>query len=60
MSNVKVEDIKLYPVELYSEVAFSIAYCIGATYDNAEEIANKLSICEIEDCIKLIRERMEK
>ena len=56
--NVPVEKIKLHELELYSEVAFCIAYCIGATYDNAEQIANKITEDEIEDCIDLIRSRM--
>lgn len=54
----KVEKIKLYPTELYSEVALCIAYCIGATYDNAEQISNQITEDEIEDCIDLIRSRM--
>ena len=53
-----IEEIKLHPIELYSEVAFCIAYCIGATYDNAEKIANIITEDEIEDCIDLIRSRM--
>ena len=54
----KVEKIRLHPIELYSEVALCIAYCIGATYDNAEQIANQITEDEIEDCIDLIRSRM--
>lgn len=54
----KVEKIKLHPTELYSEVALCIAYCIGATYDNAERIANQITEDEIEDCVNLIRSRM--
>ena len=53
-----IEEIKLDPIELDSEVAFCIAYCIGATYDNAEQIANTITDDEIEDCINLIRSRM--
>lgn len=54
----KVELIKLHPIEIHSEMAFCIAYCIGATYDNAEQIANQITEDEIEDCIDLIRSRM--
>lgn len=54
----KVEKISLHPTEMYSEMAFCIAYCIGATYDNAEQIANQITGDEIEDCIDLIRSRM--
>lgn len=54
----KVEKIRLHPIELYSEVALCIAYCIGAAYDNAEQIANQITENEIEDCIGFIRSRM--
>ena len=56
----KVNKIKLYPVEMRCEMAFCIAYCIGATYDNAEQISNTITVDEIDDCISLIRERMQK
>ena len=51
----KVELIKLYPIEMHSEMACCIAHCIGATYDNVEVIANTLTNEEIEDCINLVR-----
>lgn len=54
----KVNDIKLHPVELKNEVALCIAYCIGATYEDAEQIANEITEDEIEDCIDRIRMRM--
>ena len=56
----KVELINLHEAEIYSEVACCIAYCIGATYDNVEEVANTLTDEEVLDCIMLIRERMSK
>lgn len=58
VSTRKVNDIKLHPIELKSEVACCIAYCIGATYDNVEAIANTITDSEIEDCINRIRSRM--
>ena len=54
----EVSDISLCSTELYNEVAFCIAYCIGATYENAEQIANTITVEEIEDCISRIRMRM--
>ena len=54
----EVNDIKLHRIELKNEVACCIAYCIGATYDNVETIANTITDEEIEDCISRIRSRM--
>ena len=54
----KVNEIKLHPIELYSEVANCIAYCIGASYEDVEEIANAITHSEIADCIELIRNRI--
>ena len=54
----KIKEIELHPIEIYSEMACCIAYCIGATYDNVEEIANTLTNTEVWDCIGLIRERI--
>lgn len=54
----EVNKIKLHPIELKSEVAICIAYCIGATYENAEQIANTITEEEINDCIERIRSRM--
>lgn len=50
-----VENIKLHPSELYNDMAICIAYCIGATYDTAEQIANTITNDEIEECIDTIR-----
>lgn len=55
---VEVNEIKLHPVEIRNEVACCIAYCIGATYENVEQIANTITEEEIEDCISRIRMRM--
>ena len=57
---VKVEKIKLYEEELISDVAFCIAYCIGANYDNDEEVANSIDRDEIVDVVFAIREIHEK
>lgn len=46
--------------ELYNEMSFCIAYCIGANYDNAEQIANSVTIEQIEECIDQIRMIMNK
>ena len=54
----KVELIKLDPTEMFSEMAFTMAYCVGADYENAEEIANNFTPEEVEGCITLIRERL--
>ena len=55
---IEVKDIKLYPIEMYSEMACCIAHCIGATYDNVEEVANTIPDEEVWKCIELIRERI--
>ena len=39
---MKIDKIKLHPIEMCSEMACCIDYCIGATYENVEEIANKI------------------
>ena len=54
----EINEIKLHPIELKNEVACCIAYCIGATYENVEQIANTITEEEIEDCISRIRMRM--
>ena len=51
----RVEQIKLHPSELYSSMAICMAYCIGATHDNVEQIANTITNDEIEECIDTIR-----
>lgn len=56
----KVELIKLDPAEMFSEMAFTMAYCIGADYENAEKIANNFTPEEVEECITLIREQVMK
>lgn len=39
---MKIDEIKLHPIEMCNEMACCIAYCIGATYDNVEEIASQI------------------
>lgn len=36
---MKIDKIKLHSIEIYNEMACCIAYCIGATYDNVEDIS---------------------
>ena len=54
----KVEQIKLHPIEMGSIMCTCIAHCIGATYDNLEEIEKTITEDEVCDCIDLIRSRM--
>lgn len=56
---MKIEQIKLNPIEMYSEMACCIAYCIGATSENVEEIANKVPEVIITECIDTIRNKMK-
>lgn len=56
----KVELIKLHPIEMGSIMCACIAHCIGATYDNLEEIERTITEEEVCDCIELIRERMSR
>lgn len=52
--------MNLHPIEMSNEMACCMAYCIGATYDNVEEIANTFTDEEIWGCISLIREKISK
>lgn len=45
-------------LELYNQVALCMAYCTGATKENAKEIANSLTLLEISKCINEIRNMM--
>ncbi len=56
---MEIDKIKLHSIEICSEMAYCIAYCIGATYDNVEEIANKIPEDMVVGCIKMIRSKME-
>lgn len=56
----KIELIKLHPIEMNSEMAFVMAHCIGADNENDQKIADSFTTQEINDCIKLIRERLSK
>lgn len=55
----KTEQTGLHPIEMYNEMACCMAYCVGATYDNVEEIANGFTGIEVLDCFELIRERLK-
>ena len=54
----KVGWIKLHPAEMFSEIAFVMAHCIGADSENEQEIADSFTLEEKEDCIALIRKRL--
>lgn len=56
---MKIDKIKLYPMEICSEMACCIAYCIGATYDNVEQIANQIPEDMVLECIDMIRDKVK-
>lgn len=56
---MEIEKIKLQPIEMCSEMACCIAYCIGATYDNVEEIANQIPGDMVLECIDMIRDKIK-
>lgn len=56
---MEIDKIKIHPVEMCSEMACCIAYCIGATSDNVEEIANKIPEDMVFECIDMIRDKVE-
>lgn len=56
---MKIDEIKLHPIEIYNEMACCIAYCIGATYNNVEEIADQISREMVFECIDMIRDRVK-
>ena len=55
----KTERTGLHPIEMYNEMALCMAYCIGATYDNAEEVSNEFTGKEVMDCFEFIKERLK-
>ena len=56
---MEIDKIKLHSIEIYNEMACCIAYCIGATYDNVEDIANQISSEMVFECIDMIRDRVK-
>lgn len=56
---MEIDKIKIHPIEMCSEMACCIAYCIGATSDNVEEIANKIPEDMVFECIDMIRDKVE-
>lgn len=56
---MEIDKIKLHPIEIHNEMACCIAYCIGATYDNVEEIADQISSEMVFECIEMIRDRVK-
>lgn len=56
---MEIDKIKIHPIEMCSEMACCIAYCIGATSDNVEEIANKIPEDMVFECIDMIRDKVK-
>lgn len=56
---MEIDKIKLHPIEMYNEMACCIAYCVGATYDNVEKIANKIPENMVLECIEMIRDKIK-
>lgn len=56
---MEIDKIILHPIEMYNEMACCIAYCVGATYDNIEKIANKISEDMVLECIDMIRGKIK-
>lgn len=56
---MEIDEIKLHPMEICSEMACCIAYCIGAMYDNVEEIANQIPEDMVLERIEMIREKVK-
>lgn len=59
---MKVKPITLHPIEIGSELAFTIAHCIGADSENDEKIANRIPcelICDVLDYIRKTAELYE-
>ena len=56
---MEIDKIKLHPIEIYNEMACCIAYCIGATYDNVEEIADQIPEDMVFECIDMIRDKIK-
>ncbi len=56
---MKIDKIKLHPIEIYNGMACCIAYCIGATFENVEEIANRIPVETVGECIEMIRNKIE-
>ena len=56
---MEIDKIKIHPIEMCSEMACCIAYCIGATSDNVEEIANKIPEDMVFECIDIIRDKVK-
>ena len=56
---MEIDKIKLHPMEICSEMACCIAYCIGATYDNVEQIANQIPEDMVLECVDMIRHKVK-
>lgn len=56
---MEIDKIKLHPIEMCNEMACCIAYCIGATSENVEEIANQISEDMVFECVDMIRDKVK-
>ena len=56
---MEIDKIKLHPIEMCNEMACCIAYCIGATSKNVEEIANQIPEDMVLECIDMIRNKVK-
>lgn len=56
---MEIEEIKLHPIEMCSEMACCIAYCIGATSESVEKVANKIPEDMVLECIDMIRDKVK-
>ena len=56
---MEIDKIKLHPIEMCNEMACCIAYCIGATSENVEEIAYQIPEDMVFGFIDMIREKVK-
>lgn len=56
----EITDIKYHPIELYSELAFAMAHCIGADENTDQEVTDSITKEEMDDVINYIRERLSR
>lgn len=56
---MEIDKIKLHPIEICNEMACCIAYCIGATYENVEEIASQIPEDKVFECVEMIRNKVK-
>lgn len=56
---MEIDKIKLHPIGICNEMACCIAYCIGATYENVEEIASQIPEDKVFECVEMIRNKVK-